>query len=85
MSTSDTSSMRTTVRLDEGLLAKAKQEAHKRGETLTSLTEQGLRLAIGSHARARATLPVSKATGGVRPGIDLDDTTALLDQLDDVR
>lgn len=83
--------MRTTVRLDEGLLAKAKQEAHKRGETLTSLIEQGLRLAIGSHARARtgrtarATLPVSKATGGVRPGIDLDDTSALLDRLDGVR
>ena len=81
--------MRTTVRLAEGLLTRAKQEARKRGETLTSLMERGLRLAIsGSHKRAgsgRVRLPVSKASGGVRLGIDLDDTSALLDHLDDVR
>lgn len=81
--------MRTTVRLDEALLTKAKQEARKRGETLTSLMERGLRLAIsGSHKHARPArvrLPTSKATGGVRPGIDLDDTRALLDHLDDVQ
>ena len=81
--------MRTTVRLDEGLLMKAKQEARKRGETLTSLMERGLRLAIsGSHKHARSTrvrLPTSKATGGVRPGINLDDTSAVLDRLDHIR
>jgi hypothetical protein len=81
--------MRTTVRLDEGLLSKAKQEARRRGETLTSLMERGLRLAIsGSHKqvrRARVTLPTSKSTGGVNPGVDLDDTSALLDRLDDLR
>ena len=81
--------MRTTVRLDEGLLMKAKQEARKRGETLTSLMERGLRLAIsGSHKQARSArvrLPVSKASGGVRPGVDLDDTSAVLDRLDDRR
>lgn len=81
--------MRTTVRLDEGLLMKAKQEARKRGETLTSLMERGLRLAIsGSHRKAksaRVRLPTSRATGGVRPGISLDDTSAVLDRLDDIR
>ena len=81
--------MRTTVRLDEGLLMKAKQEARKRGETLTSLMERGLRLAIsGSHRKAtsaRVRLPTSRATGGVRPGIKLDDTSAVLDRLDDIR
>lgn len=81
--------MRTTVRLDEGLLTKAKQEARKRGETLTSLMERGLRLVIsGSHKHARPVrvrLPASKATGGVRPGINLDDTSAVLDHLDDIR
>jgi hypothetical protein len=81
--------MRTTVRLDEALLTKAKQEAHKRGETLTSLMEQGLRLAIsGSHKRARAarvSLPTSKSTGGLQPGVNLDDTSAVLDRLDDLR
>jgi len=81
--------MRTTVRLDPGLLTKAKQEARKRGETLTSLMERGLRLAIsGSHKNARSArvrLPTSKATGGVRPGINLDDTGDVLDRLDDIR
>ena len=47
--------MRTTVRLSDELLARSKQEARKRGETLTSLLERGLRLAVsGSHKRARA-------------------------------
>jgi len=81
--------MRTTVRLDEGLLMKAKQEARKRGETLTRLIERGLRLAIsGSHKHARSVrvpLPTSKAKGGLRPGIDLDDTSTVLDRLDDIR
>lgn len=89
MSHSYTAGMRTTVRLGEGLLTKAKQEARKRGETLTSLMERGLRLAIsGSHTHARSgrvRLPVSKSAGGVRPGIDLDDTSALLDRLDGIR
>jgi hypothetical protein len=75
--------MRVTVRLRDDLLARTKQEARTRGETLTSVLERGLRLALsGSHKRARAArvrLPVSKATGGVLPGIDLDNTSTLLD------
>jgi len=78
--------MRTTVRLDDALLIRAKQEARRRGETLTSLMERGLRLAIAGGRRpkqpSRRPLPVSKATGGVRPGINLDNTAELLDKLD---
>ena len=81
--------MRTTVRLDDGLLTQAKQEARKRGETLTSLLERGLRLALsGSHTRprsARVRLPTSGASGGTQPGVDLNDTSALLDRLDDMK
>ena len=80
--------MRTTVRLDDGLLTQAKHEARKRGETLTSLLERGLRLALsGSHTHARpgrVRLPTSRAAGGVWPGVDLDHTSALLDRLDDI-
>ena len=80
--------MRTTVRLSDELLARSKQEARKRGETLTSLLERGMRLAVsGSHKRARAarvTLPTSKATGGVLPGVNLDNTSNLLDRLDEL-
>jgi hypothetical protein len=78
--------MRTTVRLDEGLLREAKAHAARRGETVTALIERGLRLVLAtSRARPRRTrivLPVSKATGGTRAGVDLNDSSAVLDALD---
>lgn len=78
--------MRTTVRLNDALLAQVKQEAARRGETLTALIEQGLRLVLTrAHEpkhRRRVTLPTCRATGGVLPGIDLDDTSAVLDAME---
>jgi hypothetical protein len=78
--------MRTTVRLEEGLLREAKAEAARRGETVTALIEKGLRLVLAASRRTprgvRVILPVSSATGGTRPGVDLDDSDALLDRLD---
>lgn len=66
---------RTTVRLPLGLLDLARRKAAKDGRTLTSLIEEGLRLVVSDRPRAsepRAVeLPVSKATGGLLPGIDL--------------
>ena len=35
--------VRTTVRLDEALMRQVKAEAGRRGQTVTSLIEQGLR------------------------------------------
>jgi hypothetical protein len=81
--------MRTTVRLDEGLLEQARREAARRGVTLTALIEQGLRMALrrprSSSREERVQLPVSRATGGVLPGIDLNDSADLLDRMDDRR
>jgi hypothetical protein len=74
--------MRTTVRLDQGLLNRARREAARRGITLTALIEQGLRLAL-RRPSARIALPMSRAGGGLIPGVDLDDTSALLDRMDD--
>jgi hypothetical protein len=78
--------MRTTVRLDEGLLRRVKAEAARRGETITTLIERGLRLMLSSgdkpKRRPKVKLPVSRAKGGVRPGVDLDDSAGLLDRLD---
>jgi len=66
---------RTTVRLPEDLLARAKRKAAAEGRTLTSLIEDGLRLVTAEdrkpERRKRVVLPVSKATGGLRPGVDL--------------
>ena len=78
--------MRTTVRLDGGLLREAKAEASRRGETVTALIERGLRLVLAGGRtrgrRPRVTLPVSRASGGTHPGVDLDDASAVLDRLD---
>ena len=76
---------RTTVRLDEGLLELAKGEAQRRGETLTSLIEKGLRheLAAKNGTRPKVELPVSRMRGGVAPGLDLTKTSAVLEFLDE--
>jgi hypothetical protein len=80
--------MRTTVRLDDGLLAQAKREAERRGMTLTALIELGLRLALRrprpGPRDTRIRLPVSRARGGTVPGVDLDDSAAVLDRMDGV-
>ena len=72
--------MRTTIRIKDDLLKRAKKRAADEGRTLTSLVEEGLVLIL-SHAKAsrrkRIELPVSKATGGVLPGVDLNRSSDL--------
>jgi hypothetical protein len=81
--------MRTTVRLEDNLLCQAKREARERGETLTSMIERGLRLTLATEGRKlalrRVKLPVSKASGGTLPGVDLDDSSLLLDVMESRR
>ena len=76
------------MRLEDGLLEKARREAVRRGTTLTALIEQGLRLALRRPLPAPrdtvVTLPVSRARGGTMPGVDLDDSAALFDRMDGV-
>jgi hypothetical protein len=67
---------RTTVRLPAELLKRAKRKAVAEGRTLTALIEEGLRHVVeekkhGASPRKHKPLPVSKATGGLRPGVDL--------------
>jgi len=72
--------MRTTIRINENLLKRAKKLAADEGRTLTSLVEDGLELILAiprAKRRERVELPVSKATGGVIPGIDLNRSSDL--------
>lgn len=67
--------MRTTVRLPEDLMERAKRKAAAEGRTLTALIEEGLRIVVTASPgqtkrRSRVELPVSSAAGGVLPGID---------------
>jgi hypothetical protein len=77
--------MRTTVRLPEDLLRQAKKRAADEGRTLTSLLEEGLKSLLAEprrSRRARVRLPVSKATGGALPGVDLNRSSELLDRME---
>ena len=72
--------MRTTIRINENLLKRAKKLAADEGCTITSLVEDGLELILAiprAKRRERVELPVSKATGGVIPGIDLNRSSDL--------
>jgi hypothetical protein len=66
---------RTTIRLSEDLLNRAKRKAAVEGRTLTSLIEEGLRLVVTERRARQKTKrvlpPVSAATGGTMPGIEL--------------
>lgn len=81
--------MRTTIRLDDALLERAKRLASERGQTLTDLFEASLREKLarlegaerGSEPRKPVALPTYKGRG-VRPGIDLHDGAALLDAME---
>ena len=70
-----TGCMRTTVRIKDDLLQRAKKRAIEEGRTLTSLIEDGLVLVLTKSKmtrRKRVVLPVSQASGGVLPGVDLN-------------
>jgi hypothetical protein len=73
--------MRTTVRLNDDLLAQAKALAARSGRTLTAVIEDALRAALAQSKRSRSREPVELPTfgsGGLLPGVDLDDSSALL-------
>jgi hypothetical protein len=77
---------RTTVRLPPSLLDRAKRKAAAEGRTLTALIEEGLRLVLTQDRKPKVKPvlhPISKATGGPMPGIDLVSSSAL-QELDDL-
>lgn len=77
--------MRTTVRIDDRVLAAAKRCAARRGVTLGTFIEEALRreLARSSEPPVRPVLPVFHGEGGVRPGVDVTSNRALLEALDE--
>ena len=75
--------MRTTVKIDDRLLVEAKTRAAMSGRTLNEIVEDALREAFarrdgpGRHVE----LPVFRSVR-LMPGVDLDDSAALLDLMD---
>lgn len=72
--------------MDDRLFEQARREAARRGETFTALVERAVRLALAQRPatprRPRVELPLCTAGGGTLPGIDIDDSAALLDVLE---
>ncbi len=73
--------MRTTVRLDDQLLTEAKVLAASTGRSLTAVIEDALRemLARKKMSSQRAPIRLKTVPGRLQPGIDLDDSAALLE------
>jgi hypothetical protein len=77
--------MRTTVRLDDDLLRRARPSRPGPAERSLPVIEDGLREALARHRRRQRRPPVILPTlkgKGLRPGVDLDDTVGLRDILD---
>lgn len=78
--------MRTTIRMDGELLKAAKMLAVETGRTLTAVIEDALRQAIARRSDAEpappAMLPVARGGGRLQPGVDLDDSAALLELME---
>ena len=78
--------MRITIRLDDELLKEAKALAARRGRTLASLIEDGLReqLLRAEAAPERREVELPTWSGGqLRPGVDLDSSAATWELLDE--
>lgn len=77
--------MRTTLAIDDSLLAAAKTRAAAAGQTLGSYVEEALRLRLTAPApTARpVSLPVFTRGTGLAPGIDPSSNRSLYDALDD--
>lgn len=79
--------MRTTVRLNDDLLAAAKQRAAAEHTTLTALIEDSLKRTLTSRPARGAERFVIRPFGDadLLPGADLDDSAALRDLMDGLR
>ncbi len=76
--------MRTTVDLPDDLLSEARARAAREGRSLSEVVGDAVRSAF-ARATTAERQPVELPTfggGGLQPGIDLDDSAALLDLME---
>ena len=79
--------MRTTIRLDDQLLANVKTLAAETGRSLTSVIEDALREMLARATKTDERPPVRLTTvsgNGLMPGVDLDDSATLLDLMEEL-
>lgn len=79
--------IRTTLNIEDDLLRNAKRLAAQRSATLTSVIEDALRMELLRARDLRTREPLELRTfgdpaDGVAPGVDLDDSAALLELME---
>lgn len=76
--------MRTTIAIDDRLLERSKAEALKSKQSLGEFIEDAIRLRLAAKKASRgAASPLPTfGEGGPLPGVDLDDSAALLDRME---
>lgn len=75
--------MRTTIRLDDALLRRAKAAAAMSGRSLNDLIGDALRASLAARPTPGRVAELPTFTGhGLQSGVDLDDNAALLDLMD---
>jgi hypothetical protein len=79
--------MKTTLDINDSLLADAKALAARQQTSLTRLIEEGLQLRLRTARRGIKTgnfkIPVFKGRGGLVPGLDPSSNKAMLDAAGD--
>lgn len=77
--------MKTTLDLNDSLIARAKVLAAQQRTSLTRLIEEGLRLRLRAQHRLSSKalkIPVHRGRGGLAPGLDGLSNRALLEAAD---
>lgn len=76
--------MRTTLTLDDDVAAKVRDEMSRTGTTMKRIVNVTLRRGFEAPGEEELAAPfkVKARPMGVRPGLDLDDISGLLDVLD---
>jgi len=76
--------MRTTLSIDDELLAAAKHRAHQRNQTIGQVVEDALRRELARAGESAVGPPIPVFHGdGVRPGVDLTSNRAIYELLDE--
>jgi hypothetical protein len=76
--------VRTTLTLDDDVAAKLKAESHKTGRPFRDMVNACLRAGLSVRKQSTATpaFRVKARDMGMRPGINIDKVSALLDELE---
>jgi Arc/MetJ family transcription regulator len=73
--------MKTTLNIDDTVMAELKREAARQGRTMSELVETALRLLLRAQRKRKALPPLPTFDGG-EPLVDISDRNALYDAME---